>query len=483
MRRRPRFPLLALCALLTASACSDAPDPAMPVASWVTTADGTSRLTPQPPLRLEPVAAGDRPVLTVRPENGHQVMRGFGASFTDSAATLVHSSPRRDELMAALFDRERGIGLGMLRQPMGSSDFSSSFGSYDDVPPGEHDWRLAKFNIDRDRARIVPLLRQASALNPQLGIIATPWSPPAWLKDNDSLLGGSLYAAGFSTYAQYFVRFLLAYAEAGVRVDAVTPQNEPENTADQYPSARMTAAAQAAFIGNDLGPALAAAGLGDTEILAYDHNWNGHGYPARVLSDEKARKYVRGIAFHCYRGNAADQQKLLARHPDVPVHITECSGTESGPRAFSDTLLWQAEHLLIDGARNQASSILTWNVALDPGNGPSFGRCGHCTGLATVDQRTGEIGYNAEYYVLGHAAKFVRQGAVRIDVENTDSNGSLHSTAFRNPDGSVAVVVLNPGERQTFDLAVHDRRATATLPARSLATYLLPADVSAGQRS
>ncbi|WP_158892315.1 glycoside hydrolase family 30 protein [Amycolatopsis anabasis] len=467
--------VLSLCALVTACTVAGVPHPdTEAVQSWVTTADGRSRMDAQATLRLTAGAssAGSGPVITLSPGTTYQTMRGFGASFTGSSASLVHASPRRDEVMRRLFDPHAGIGLSALRQPMGASDFSTDFYTYDDVPAGSQDWKLAKFSVDRDRATVIPLLRQAAALNPRLSVTATPWTPPAWMKDNESLTGGSLTAASFHTYAQYFVRFLRAYAEAGVRVGTVTPQNEPENPAGEYPSARMSADAQSAFIGNDLGPALAEAGLGDTRILAYDHNWDGLSYPESVLADGKARKYVDGVAFHCYQGDVAAQSALHERHPELAIELTECSGTEgvSEESTFADTLLWQAGRLLVDGTRNWASSVLTWNIALDPENGPARGWCRNCTGLLTVDNKAGRVDYNASYYVLGHASKFVQPGAVRIDSAGGDGLGSV---AFRNPDGGVAVIVLNPGDQRTFDLSLNGKHVTTTQPARSLATYLL----------
>ncbi|QWF77070.1 glycoside hydrolase family 30 protein [Amycolatopsis sp. CA-230715] len=475
---RLAFLVLSVCVFATACTADDvappsggAAPPSGAVPSWLTTADGDQRLALGPSTNWVD-GPGSGTTVTVHPESARQTMRGFGASFTDSSADLVAASPRRDELMTALFDPVRGIGLTALRQPMGASDFSTTFSTYDDVRPGEFDWQLKKFSIDRDRRNVLPLLRQAAALSPALKVMATPWSPPAWMKDSGSLTGGKLNAAAFHTYAQYFVRFVRAYADAGIRVDAVTPQNEPTMSSPEYPSAQMTPSAQAAFIGNDLGPALKAAGL-DTRILAYDHNWSDVDYPKSVLDNAKARGFVDGVAFHCYQGDPAAQQEVLDRYPGIGVHLTECSSTQnsSDDKGFSDTLLWQAEHLLIEGTRTGASSVLAWNVALDAANGPARGWCRNCTGLLTVDPKVPSgVRFNAAYYVLGHAGKFVVPGAVRVD-SATEGGDGLESTAFRNPDGLLSVIVLNTGEARTFDLSLGGRHTTVSLPARSMATY------------
>ncbi|MCX2732204.1 glucosylceramidase [Saccharopolyspora sp. NFXS83] len=442
------------------------------VGIWLTTKDGQSKLARQPDAEFG--SGGGNETITVDPGTTYQAVDGFGAALTDSSAWLVNNSPRRDEIMSRLFDAESGIGLTALRQVVGASDFARSTYSYDDVPAGESDYELAKFSIAHDEADILPLLRRAGELAPELNVVATPWSAPAWMKSNGSMVGGELPAHNYQVFADYLVRFVQAYEQAGVPIDSLTPQNEPLNDPPSYPGSPMSPDAQAAFIGNDLGPKLDAAGL-DTKILAYDHNWDDTDYPNHVLGDANAARYVDGAAFHCYGGTPDAQSAVHDAHPDAEIHLTECSGTESEDPAatFGDTLTWQASNLIIGGTRNWARSVVLWNLALDPAHGPVMdGACSDCTGVTTVNNATGEVDYNAEYYALGHASKFVRPGAVRIGSNELDG---VQNVAFRNPDGSTALIALNPGgAERPITVSWQGQEFDHTLPAGGLATFTWP---------
>jgi len=373
--------------------------------------------------------------------------------------------------MTKLFDPRRGIGLDFLRQPIGASDFSRSLFSYDSGPA---DPTLSRFSVAHDQDYILPILRQALRLNPQTTVMATPWSAPDWMKTSGSMIGGSVKTDDqtLRAYANYLVKFVRAYGKAGVPVSLLSPQNEPEYSPADYPGATMSAADQARFIGDYLGPALRAAGL-HTGILAYDHNWDDTTYPSTVLADAQAAKYTAGVAWHCYGGNPDAQSTVHDAFPRKDAYFTECSGSQSANRAntFADSLDWQTEHLIIGGTRNWAKSVVTWNVALDPSGGPTM-HCTTCTGAVTVDNTSGSVSYNAEYYVLGQASKFVKPGAVRID-SNTFGPGNVEDVAFRNPDGSTALVVLNADatNSRTFSVSAHGRSFSYTLPAKAVATF------------
>ncbi len=444
--------------------------------------------------------ASNQLTVTVDPSRTYQEMDGFGASITDSSAVLLAGLPRakRDEVMRSLFDPDHGIGLSFLRQPIGASDFvAGDHYTYDDVPAGETDFDLSEFTIAHDEEHILPLLRQAKALNPQLKVLATPWSPPAWMKDNQSLVGGRLLDDDrvYAAYAQYFVRFLKAYRAAGVPVDYVTVQNEPQNrNPDGYPGMDMPVADQVRLI-SVLGPALRRAGV-HTRILGYDHNWATHpndldslpegrdpepDYAADVLSSEAA-KWVAGTAYHCYYGDPSAQSALHDAFPDKGIWFTECSGSH-GPddppaQFFADTLKWHARNVLLGTTRNWAKSVVNWNLALDPQGGPHNGGCGTCTGVVEV-AADGTVTPNAEYYVLGHASKFVRPGAKRIastSFGTTGWNGQIMDAAFGNPDGSTALVVHNENDDpRSFAVAVGDWSFDYTVPGGSLATFVWPA--------
>ena len=399
-------------------------------------------------------------------------MTGFGASFTDSSAWLVANSPLRNSIMTKLFDPVNGIGLDFLRQPIGASDFARSVYSYDDMPAGQTDPTLASFSIAHDNAYILPILQQALQLNPATTIMATPWSPPGWMKSSGSMIGGSLNSGDYQVFADYLTKFIQAYQAAGVPISLITPQNEPEYSPSNYPGSTLSASQEASFIGSNLGPDLQRAGL-STKIIAYDHNWNDTTFPETVLGDPSAGPYTAGVAWHCYAGDPSAQTTVHNAYPAKDTYFTECSGSQSSNPAntFSDSLDWQTENLIIGATRNWAKTVTTWNMALDPSGGPSM-NCTTCTAAVTVDNSAGTATYNAEYYVLGQASKFVKPGAVRID-SNTFGSGNLEDVAFRNPDGSNALIVLNAdtASAHTFNVDENGQYFTYTLPARAVATF------------
>jgi glucosylceramidase len=442
------------------------------VSVWETTANQSSLLAPQTGATLAAGSGSASQTITVNPATTYQTMTGFGASFTDSSAWLVANSPLRNAIMTKLFDPSQGIGLDFLRQPIGASDFARSVYSYDDVPAGQSDPSLAGFSVSHDTAYILPILQQALALNPAATIMATPWSPPGWMKTSGSMIGGSLNPADDQVYANYLVKFLQAYKNAGVPVALITPQNEPEFSPSNYPGATMSAAAEATFIASYLGPAIQNAGL-STKILAYDHNWNDTTYPSTILGNSAAAPYTAGVAWHCYAGDPSAQTTVHNAFPAKDTYFTECSGTQSANPAntFSDSLDWQTENLIIGATRNWAKSVVTWNMALDPSGGPSM-NCTTCTGAVTVNNSAGTATYNAEYYVLGQASKFVKPGAVRID-SNTFGSGNLEDVAFQNPDGSDALIVLNAdaSSAHAFNVDENGQFFSYGLPAKAVATF------------
>lgn len=444
-----------------------------PVGSWVTTADRSQLLSPQPAIALRSGQAGAGDTITVDSAQTHQTMTGFGASFTDSSAWLIWNSPQRDSIMTRLFDPRQGIGLSAVRQPIGASDFSRSAYTYDDVPRGQTDPGLTRFSIAHDEPYVLPLLRRARELNPQITFMASPWSAPAWMKTSGELIGGSLKREHHQVYANYFVKFLQAYRDAGVPVSLVTPQNEPEFSPGNYPGMLMSAQDQADFVGGALGPAIEKAGL-DTRVLAFDHNWDRPGYPIDVLRNPAAARYLAGSAFHCYGGEPGAQTTVRNAFPGKDVHFTECSGIKTGDeaRTFADTLGWQTRNLVIGATRNWAKSVVLWNLALDQNGGPTM-NCTTCTGVTTV-KSDGTVTYNAEYYVLGHLSKFVKPGAVRVG-SNTFGQGGIENVAFRNPDGSTVVVVHNSASgTRSFNVTSAGRHFSTSLSAGAVATFTWP---------
>ncbi len=444
---------------------------------WTTTGDRQHLLDEVEP---SPPAQG-APTITVDPRQRFQRIEGLGASITDSSAHLLARSPHRDAIMRDLFGN---LGLNYLRQPMGASDFvAGPHYTYDDRGP---DFRMKRFSIAHDEREILPLLRQARRINRGLKVMGTPWSPPAWMKTNNSLVGGRFIddQRYYDAYARYFVKFVQAYRRAGIPVDALTLQNEPQNRfPDAYPGMDFRDQEEARLV-ETVGPALKRARLGDTKLLGYDHNWSLHPndvdlpganpeYAKALLDDRGARRWLAGTAFHCYSGDPEAQSVLHDQHPDKDIYFTECSGTESSDPAttFGDTLHWHTRFLTVGAIRNWAKTVITWNLALDPDNGPYNGGCQTCVGVVTIDPATGEATREADYYVLGHVTKFVEQGARRIA---STVEGTIHTVAFRNPDGEVVVVAVNDdwGDgSQRFNLRVGGREVSHDLPAGAVATF------------
>ena len=462
---------------------------------WITTANGADKLSDLGTVDFS-TAPSTAPTVVVDPTLTYQTMQGFGGAITDSSATVLYTLPaaQRAQVMASLFSPTTGDGLDYLRQPIGGSDMVATAPyTYDDLPAGQTDYGLQHFSIAHDQAQILPLLREAKALNPRLQIIASPWSPPAWMKTSDSLIGGRLIATPqiYQAYARYLLKFIEAYRANGVDVNAITVQNEPQNrTPGNYPGTDMPSWQEAAVI-EDLGPMLRAAHL-PTEIFAYDHNWSEHpndiastppdevgdinAYPQNVLATPAA-KWISGVAFHCYYGDPSAMTTFHNEYPKLQIFMDECSGSQSADPAdtFSDTLKWHARNLEIGSTRNWSSTVINWNLALDPTGGPHVGGCSTCTGIVTIGPGD-TVTPNAEYYALGQLSRFVQPGAVRIastSFGTTGWNGEVMDVAFRNPDGSTVLVAHNENDNaQAFAVQEGDQRFTYTLPGDSLATFV-----------
>lgn len=445
--------------------------PAVAVDVWVTTGDKSQLLKQQSDLVFQPGPGAGGTAISVNPATTFQTVAGFGAAMTDSSAWLLQNeltAAQRDKLMRQLFSPEAGIGLNYLRVPMGASDFTASgFYTYNDNPPGGTDAPQQHFSIAHDQAYIVPRLQQAKELNPALKLMASPWSAPAWMKTNNSLLGGSLKAQWEASYAVYLKKMLEAYEEAGLAFDTFSIQNEPQNAAN-YPSMLMNAAQQTSFIKNHLGPLLSAEGI-TTKLLAYDHNWDTPEYPIEVLDDPGAKQYVAGSAFHAYAGNVSAQTTVHNAHPDKDIYFTEISGGDWATN-FADNLVWNYQNIIIGGTRNWAKTAILWNLALDQNSNPHQGGCSDCRGVVTINNSTGAVTYNEEFYVLGQVTEAVQPNAVRI---NSTTTGAVNTVAFLNPDGSQALIALNPNSAaQSFRVVQGGQHFSYQLPGKSVATFL-----------
>ncbi|MFJ4340552.1 RICIN domain-containing protein [Streptomyces sp. NPDC088915] len=450
--------LAVACLGATGAGTAQAADPTAQV--WVTTPDGTRKLA----VETVPFTGTVQPV-DIRVDAGSRGQRftGAGASVTEASAHLVQGLPadKRADLMKSLFSPSEGIGLNYLRQPLGGTDFNSG-GSY------TYEDTKGSFSLARDQREIIPVVKQATALNPAIRFMGSPWSPPAWMKTGNSLNGGSLKADQYQAYADYLVKAIKAYGQQGITLTDLTVQNEPE-FATSYPSTAMTAAEQAAFL-KVLDRTLTANGL-PTNVLAYDHNWDHPNYPLEVFDSTQGIQRVIGAAFHCYGGQPSAQQQVV--DAGKRVFFTECSGTDSANTAttFADTLRWHAENLVVQNMRNGGETVVNWNLALDQNGGPHQGHCAdRCNGV--VEIANGDVIRNAEYYVLGHIAKFVKPGATRIG-STSQGAGGVQNVAFQNPDGSFAAYVVNTASSdRRFSLTEGGRSLAHTLPAGAVATVV-----------
>jgi glucosylceramidase len=414
-------------------------------------------------------AAASAESIRITAANRYQTMEGFGASLTDSSAWLINTRmtpSQRSALMTSLFSPTTGAGLSFLRQPMGASDYTTANYTFNDLPAGQTDYALTRFSIAREQAKIIPLLQTAKALNPNLRLMGTPWSPPAWMKTTGQINGGHLIdsTAVYESYANYFVKYVQAYQAQGLDINYLSVQNEPWLETN-YPSMGMDPPEAARLI-KLLGPKLAAAGL-NTKILGFDHNWDlAKWYVPALLNDPDAAAYVHGIAYHGYAGHVSAQNEIKTQFPTKSAFFTELTGVFSNN--FASDMMWDMQNLIVGGTRNHASSIVRWNLALDQNGAPYLnGPTSFCRGLVTIDSNTGAVTYNQEFYSTAHLSRFVQVGAERIESD------SEKSAAFANPDGSTALVTYNDaGSPQPVVLRWNGLQARYMLPAQSAATFL-----------
>lgn len=456
------------------AACGTAPPaPPQPAQAWVTTGDRTRLLEREPQALAWRPDDGSPADLVVDDSRRHQVMAGFGASITDATAWLLRhrmSDAQRTALLRELFGRgPGGVGFDFTRLTIGASDFSLHHYSLADQPPGGADPALRQFSLAPNQVDLLPVLREALAVNPGLQVMASPWSAPGWMKTTDSLVKGTLKPEHHETFARYLVRYVDAMAAEGVPIFALTLQNEPHFEPPDYPGMRLSPAQRADLIGRHLGPMLERRGSA-VQIVEWDHNWDEPQSPLQVLADPQARRYVSGVGWHCYAGDVAAQSVVHAAHPDKDTWFTECSGGQWKPH-WPETLPWMARHIVIGATRHWARGVLMWNLALDERHGPRKGGCPDCRGVVTIDSRTGAVTRNLEYYALAHASKFVRPQARRIDAEPGSRDG-LDAVAFRNADDGSIVLVMSNSAPIARSLSVRHgtRRLQYTLPRESLVT-------------
>jgi glucosylceramidase len=449
----------------------------------LSTNDETQLMAAQSGVNFTPSTAdAGTNTVVVDPAQQYQSIEGFGAAFTDSAAYLLMEVEPSSTLSGTLNDlftlNGNGIGLSFMRIPMGASDLALSVYSFDDMPVGQTDLTLSNFSIAHDQTYILPLILQAKTLNPQMKLMANPWSPPGWMKDPSSMnpvsmLGGTLLmtAPNETAFANYFVKYIQAYQAGGVPIDYISLQNEPLYITTAYPSMGMSDTVQLTLLQNYLIPALTANNI-PTRVLVYDHNWDTPSYPELVIGGLTAQQLtqVAGTAWHGYAGVPGAQQLVQNQFPTLGNWETEHSGGTWVTDQFTADFL---EITLV--LRNAGKSYVKWSLALDENLGPNLtqnaglGGCNTCTPIVTVNSQTGAVTKDIEFYTLGHYSKYVLPGAVRVYSSNTPA---IASVAFVNPDGSVALIAYNSSpSSQSFQVQWGTQSFSYTLPGTAAATF------------
>jgi glucosylceramidase len=444
------------------------------VAVVQSTHDQTQLMAAQTATLFTDTTAGTNNILVDEAQT-YQTIEGFGAAFTDSAAYLleqVEPSSAQSATLSDLFTRTgSGIGLSFMRVPIGATDIARSLYSFDDNN-NTADPTLANFSIAHDQTYILPLIVQAKALNPDMKLLASPWSPPGWMKSTGSMNSGTLLPADYTPFANYLVKYLQAYKAAGVTYDYLSIQNEPLNQTTAYPSMYMDAPTQLTVMRDYMLPALTTANL-TTKLFIYDHNWDTPTYPETVLADPTilASPLVAGTAWHGYGGAPGAQQIVQNQFPTMGAWETEHSGGTWQSDQFTTDFLEITQVM-----RNASKSFVKWSLALDQTLGPNLtelntglGGCATCTPIVTVNSATGAVTKDVEYYTLGQYSKYVLPGARRIYSSN---NPAIVTVAFINPDNSKALVAYNnSSSSQTFTIQWGTQSFPYTLPAFAAGTF------------
>ncbi|MHB1023519.1 MAG: glycoside hydrolase family 30 protein [Acidobacteriaceae bacterium] len=435
-----------------------------PVRVWITNQD--QKFKEVKPLHWKASDASAIGTIQIDPTERYQSLLGFGAAFTDASCYLFSrmDSQARKALLGELFGKD-GLRFSVGRTCIGSSDYSTQAYSYDDsVQP---DPQLTHFSIEHDRAYILPSLREARALHPDLFLFSSPWSPPGWMKAGDSLLGGSMRKHYFAAYAEYFVRFLKGYAADGVKINAVTVQNEVDTDQDgRMPAALWGQEYEMDFVKSFLGPAFEHASL-DTKIWILDHNYDLWGRAMDELSDPAVYKYVDGVAWHGYVGAPDAMTRVHNAFPQKNMYWTEGGPDYTHPDYATDWSKWSETFTGV--LRNWARCIVGWNLALDENGKPNIGPFS-CGGLVTINSKTQKITRSGQYWAFAHYSKAVQRNA-RV-IASKGELPDIQHVAFVNPDNTQTLVLTNRGKAQNVECRLGSHVVAVSLPEDSIATLV-----------
>ncbi|MCP9767455.1 glucosylceramidase [Lacihabitans sp. LS3-19] len=402
------------------------------------------------------------PTIFVNEKQKFQTMDGFGYTLTSGSANLINQLPNIKELLNELFRTDKNnIGISYLRISIGASDLSA----YDYSYSNEKDLSLKNFSLKEEEKDMIPVLKEILKINPKIKILGSPWSPPKWMKTNENAKGGSLKPEYFQVYADYLAKYIKEMAKHGIKIDAITVQNEPLHPGNN-PSLLMESSDQGNFVKNNLGPTFLKQNI-KTKIIIYDHNADRPDYPIQILNDPATRKFIDGTAFHLYGGNVENIGEVHEAHPDKNLYFTE--QWIGYPSYFGGDLSWHIKNLIIGASKNWCKTVLEWNLAADENQNPhTEGGCTACLGALTIENE--KITRNAAHYIIAHASKFVRPNSVRIASNNTMS---LANVAFKTPEGKTVLIVINESDKSSeFAIDYKNKKIIEKLDPGDVATYV-----------
>lgn len=461
----------------------------------VTTPDGENLYSAAPEVAFVD-ERGDRSVpIIVDGRQSYQEMLGFGFSLTGGSAELLMKmdAAARSRILSELFGQDPGqLNISVVRLTVGASDMNSFVFSYDDMPEGKTDWDLEHFSLSQDLKDVVPVMQEILSIHPDIWVMASPWSAPAWMKEEYDVRGPKLRRECYDVYARYLARYIVEMEKKGIRIDALTIQNEPLNSRNT-PSMPWSPEDQKVFIRDCLGPQFEKQGIG-TDILLFDHNCDRPDYPLSILEDPKAASYAAGSAFHQYMGDPSAMTQVHQFRPDKDIYFTEQMIVDRSGGPVTRQIAPSVKRMLIDIPRNWSRTSILWNLAADPEANPHTGNggCPFCFGAITLDGNT--VTRNLAYYVVAHASAQVPKGSFRIHstapddpagflfedeqapgamrLMRYDRAGVLPNVAFRTPDGRVVLVVANTSSSvQRVKIQYNGQFATVTLPSGAVGTY------------
>jgi glucosylceramidase len=435
---------------------------------WSTFRD--QRYVPAKPLSWKPAVEISADAIALDPGATRQQILGFGGALTDATCYMLSQLPEaeRHAVMHDFFAPGE-MALNVCRTCIGASDYSRTVYSFDESP--EPDPELKKFSIDHDKAYILPVLREARKLNPELFLFSSPWSPPGWMKSNGSMLGGAMRKPSFEPYARYFLKFLESYKAEGVPIDAVTVQNEVDTDQDgRMPACLWGQEYEIDFVQNHLGPALRKAGS-PTKIWVLDHNYALWGRAIDELSVPQASEFIDGIAWHGYVGEPSAMTRVHDAFPEKNAYWTEGGPDVRSPDYQTDFTKWAETYNAV--LSNWARSITAWNLVLDEKGNPNIGPFS-CGGVVTVNNATHKVTRSGQYWAFAHYSKHVRRGAKVFQTngvgEGQGTASPVSHTGFQNPDGSFVVVLANRGPEKRVQLLLGSKTLELDLPSDSVHT-------------